>query len=294
MPVIVLGAGAIGSLYGATLSRVEQVTFVTRPAHAQAIARDGLHVVGLEDFVCRAAASVRIERVEPDTLILLTTKVCDSEAAVEPIVPLVRKDTVILCVQNGLCSEDVIKRLVGERSVVLRAITHCGAIFRTPGVVDWRVRGYTAIEPHPAAEPIAALLARAGLDARVTPRFKEEMWRKLVFNCVVNPLTAMAGMEVGWIADERLSRLKQLVIDECLAVARADGVAFDGDFLHIVNDEYRGNHNTSSMLQDLQRGRRTEIEFLNGGVARLGERYGIDCPTNRALAAIIRQLETRA
>ena len=144
MHIVVLGAGAIGSIYGARLSTAHEVTLLTRAAHAEAINRDGLRVTGAEERTYRVRAATLLDRVEPDTLIILATKVSDSDAAVRSIAPLLRADTVILCVQNGLYSEKVVKDIVGDRCLVLRAITHFGAIFQTPGVVELKVDRYTA------------------------------------------------------------------------------------------------------------------------------------------------------
>jgi 2-dehydropantoate 2-reductase len=292
--VLVLGSGAIGSLYGAKLAAHADVTLVARADHVAAVNRDGLRVVGLDDLHCRPRAVTSVDAIEPETLVLLTTKVTDSAAAVGPLVPLLRPDTVILCVQNGLDSEREAARVVGGRCTVLRAITHFGAIFREPGVVDQRIAGATLLEPAPPSARVAALLTSAGLEGRVSDRIRYEMWRKLIFNCVVNPVTAMTGMDVGWIADERLNRLKQAIIDECVAVAQLDGVPIEEDVLALVNLAYAGSKNLSSTLQDLVKGRRTEIDFLNGGVARLGRELGIECPVNAALATLVHQLEGRA
>src|SRR5207302_4153259 len=106
MRVVVLGAGAIGSVYGARLSTAHDVTLVARPAHAEAITRDGLRVTGAEERTYRLKAATTIDRIDAQTLIILATKVSDSDAAVRTIAPLVRADTIILCVQNGLYSED--------------------------------------------------------------------------------------------------------------------------------------------------------------------------------------------
>jgi 2-dehydropantoate 2-reductase len=178
--------------------------------------------------------------------------------------------------------------------MVLRAITQFGAIFLEPGVIDYRHAGYTLIERSPRSEPIAALLSASGLDGRISENIKVEVWRKLIFNCVINPITTMIGAEVGAIADRRLDALKQLVIDECLAVAGADGVRFDDDFLQTIATVYAHSHNIVSTRQDLLRHRATEIDFMNGAVAGLGRRFGIDCPVNAALVAIVKAMERAA
>ena len=293
MHIVVLGAGAIGSVYGARLSTSNDVTLLTRAAHAAQVNRDGLRITGAEEATYRVRATTTLDRLAPDALVVLTTKVCDSEAAVRGIAHLVHADTVILCVQNGLYSEDVVKAIVGERCLVLRAITHFGAVFQTPGVIDLKVAGSTVIEASPKSAAIAGVFTRCGLDGRVTDRIKDEMWRKLVVNCVINPVNAIMRTEVGAIADERLRPLKELIVDECVRVARRDGVDLEGDLVAAIDARYGPSRNLSSMQQDLLKGRRTEIDFLNGAVARLGGSYGIECPVNQALAMIIREMERR-
>ena len=128
----------------------------------------------------------------------------------------------------------------------------------------------------------------------MTDHIKDEMWRKVIVNCVINPINAMTRTEVGAIADERLDPLKRLIVEECVSVARHDGVQFDGDLVEAINRRYGPSKNRSSMQQDLLRGRRTEIDFLNGAVARLGASFGIACPVNLALTAIVTQLELQA
>jgi len=294
MRVVVLGAGAIGSVYGARLSTGHDVTLVARPAHAEAIRRGGLRITGAEERMYLVKAATTLDRIEPETLVILATKVSGSDAAIREIAPLVRTDTIVLCVQNGLYSEDIAKAIVGDRCLVLRAITHFGAIFQVPGIVELKVAGYTAIErgPRPAASTaIANAFSACGLDGRVVDRIGDEMWRKLIVNCVINPLNAMTRTEVGAIADDRLRPLKELIVGECVAVARADGIALDGDLVTAIDRQYGPSRNLSSMQQDLLKGQRTEIDFLNGAVVRLGEKYGVACPVNQALTAIIRALE---
>lgn len=291
MRIIVLGAGAIGSLYGAKLSDAHDVTLVGRPEHVRAISEHGLRLEGLEARIVRVAAATGVDRVEPGTLILLTTKVSASAAALEPIAPLVRDDTTILCLQNGLGSEDIARAAVGGRGAVLRGITQFGAIFRAPGVIDFKAAGHTLIEPHERSAALADLFTSSGLDGRISRDIHAAIWRKLVVNCVINPITAMLRCEVGAIADPRLDPLKQLVIDECVAVAAADGVRLDIDFQKTIAEVFGPSRNIASMHQDLLRGRPTEIDFMNGAVAALGERYGIACPANRALTQIVKGLE---
>ena len=293
MQIVILGAGAIGSVYGAKLSRQHQVTLVGGASHVDAIQRDGLVIQGLLSETLRLPAFTRLTRIEPGTLILLTTKVNNNVAAVAPIVSLLRDGVTILCVQNGLYSEDLVKKLVKDRALVLRGITQVGGVLVRPGVVDNTVAGYTLIEQHERAPAIAALLSAAGLDGRVIPDIRKEMWRKAIFNCVINPTTSLLGCEVGGIVDPQLNTLKQQIIDECLAVARADGISFEEDFVALIDRVFAGARTIASMRQDLMKGRKTEIDHMNGAVARLGETFDLPCPVNAALTTMIKYLEAR-
>ena len=155
MNIIILGAGAIGSVYGAKLSRLHRVTLVGGAAHVDAIERDGLVMEGHTTGTFRLPASTTIESIEPGSLILLTAKVNNNAAAIRPIVEKLPEAVTIVCVQNGLYSEDIVKDLVGDRALVLRAITQVGGVLVRPGVVDNTVAGYTLLESHPQSPMIA-------------------------------------------------------------------------------------------------------------------------------------------
>jgi len=291
MQIVVLGAGAIGSLYGAKLASDNDVTLVGRPAHVRAIEANGLRIEGVETEKIRIRASTEVKQLQPDALILLTTKVPATAAALEPIAPLVRADTTIIALQNGLNSDRIARAALGERGVVLRGISQFGAIFERPGMIRYMVKGYTMLENHERSPRIAEVLNAAGLNCRIANDIRTEVWRKLVFNCVVNPVTTIIGSEVGEIVDPRLDRLKQLIIEECVAVAAAEGAALEIDFMGEINAAYAGSRNMVSMRQDLLRGRTTEIDYLNGAVAELGARHGLECPVNHALTSIIKGME---
>jgi 2-dehydropantoate 2-reductase len=249
---------------------------------------------GLESEVVRIRAAAAVTEINANALILLTTKVMATAAALEPIAPLVRDDTTILCLQNGLGSEEIARTAVGGRGLVLRGITQFGAIFEKPGAIKYMAAGYTVIEQHPRSDLIADALTNAGLSCRISSNIVAEVWHKTVFNCVVNPITAMLGCEVGGVAQPGLDRLKQLVIDECVAVAVTQGVTLDADFMREINETFAPSRNIASMQQDLLQGRPTEIDYMNGAVATLGAEQGVPCPVNRALTAIIKAMEPQA
>jgi 2-dehydropantoate 2-reductase len=294
MNIIVLGAGAIGSVYGARLSKLHDVTLIGGAAHVAAINRDGLVMQGHLAETLRLPAFTSVPSIAPGTLILLTTKVNNNVAAVRPIVGMLPDGVTIVCVQNGLYSENLVKDLVGDRALVLRAITQVGGVLVRPGVVDNTVAGYTLLESHEQSPPIAAVLTEAGLDGRIIADIKKEMWRKAVFNCVINPTTSLIGSEVGGIVDPQLNGLKQQIIDECVAVANADGVTFTEDFVALIDRVFAGARTIASMRQDLMKGRKTEIDHMNGAVVELGKKYGIATPVNAAMTTMIRYLEQRS
>ena len=191
MKIIILGAGAIGSFYGAKLSKLNDVTLVARDNHVNQINQNGLKVSGLEKNTYRVNAVAKIENIDKNTLILLTTKVYDSESAVKSIKNLIREDTIILCLQNGLYSENVVKRILGKKCLVLRAMTNFGAIFLKAGCIDYTSCSYTSIEQSPKSKEIAENFAKCGLNGYVSSNIKSDMWKKLIFNCVLNPVTAV-------------------------------------------------------------------------------------------------------
>ena len=283
---------------------------IGRREHANAINKHGLKITGLENKKYRVKAATKVDEIKENTLVLLATKVTDSEKAVKDIKNLVKDDTTVLCLQNGLYSENIVKKIVGGKCLVLRAVTNFGAAFLKPGTVKYNNYSYTAIEmsanrkaisdhaqkssifdESERSRKIAENLKRCGLNGHVSENIKYDMWKKLIFNCALNPITAILKVENKGIADERLNPLKRLIVKECLEVAKRDGINFGFDFVEIINNEFKNSVNISSMQQDILKGKKTEIGYLNGGVVELGRKYGIRCPVNEALVEIIKGME---
>jgi 2-dehydropantoate 2-reductase len=292
MEIIVLGAGAIGSLYGAKLAAHHDVILIGRDDHVRAIKQNGLRVEGIETLMVRPRAATAVDHIGANTLILLTTKVPATIAALEPIAPMVRDDTTVIALQNGLNSDAIAREALQGRGVVLRGITQFGAIFERPGIVRYMLKGYTLLEKHERSASIAEVFNSAGLDCRLSENIEHEVWRKLIYNCVVNSITAILGTTVGEIVDPILDPLKQRVIEECLAVAAREGISLNVT-LDEVNEAYRGSPNIVSMRQDLLRARPTEIDYLNGAVVALGARRGMSYPVNDALTKLIKGIQSQ-
>ncbi len=318
MNIIVLGAGAIGSLYVAKLSKLNNVILVGNKQHVEKINKNGLKIVGLENRIYKIkavecervsclrerrassrssrslACHTKVKKIESNTLILLTTKVHDSKKAINSIKHLVKKDTIILCLQNGLNSEDIVKEIIGKKCLVLRAITNFGAIFLKPGIIAYKNYGYTTIEKNLRNKKISKNFNGCGLNCQVSNNIKTDVWKKLILNCVLNPLSAILRVENRGIADEKLNPIKKLIIDECLKVAKKDGATFNFNCVKAINNGIKNSRNISSMQQDLIKGKKTEIDYLNGAVIKLGRKYGIKCPVNEVLTMIIREIEKKS
>ena len=291
MKMIVFGAGAIGSLYGAKLSKLNDVLLIAKKEHTDKINKYGLKISGLENNTYKIKAATKIKNIGNKTLILLTTKVQDSEKAINSIKNLIKNDTIILCLQNGLYSENIVKKIIGSKCTILRAITNFGAIFLEPGKIKYTAFSHTSIEKSSKSKEIADNFTKCGLNGYVSGNIKKDMWKKLIFNCMLNPITAILMIENRGITDKRLDPLKMLIAKECLQVAKKDRMIFDFDFVEKSNMEFSKSRNISSMQQDLIKGKATEIDYLNGAVVELGKKYGIKCPVNKHLVAIMKFLE---
>ena len=293
MKIIILGAGAIGSLYGAKLSKINDITLVSRQEHVDKINKEGLKITGEENKVYKLKAKTSINKIEDNTLIILTSKVTGSQKAIKPILNLIKKDTIILCLQNGLRSEDIVREIIGDKCLVLRAITAVGATFLESGEVQFNNLSYTKIEKSSVSQKLVDNFNECGLKANVSKNLKEDIWKKLIINCVLNPTSAILRIDNGTTADEKLNPLKTAILNECLKVADKEGVDVGIDSIETINKAIKGSKNLSSMHQDLLKGKKTEIDYLNGAVVELGKKYGIKCPVNEGLIMIIKGMEKK-
>ena len=137
---------------------------------------------------------------------------------------------------------------------------------------------------------IAGNFSKCGLNAYVSKDIKYDMWKKVVLNCILNPVTSILKINNGGITNQKLNSLKGLIADECVKVAKKEGVNFNLDFVDLTNKDFNNAQNISSMRQDLIKGKKTEIDCLNGAVSKLGKKHGVKCPVNEALANIINSI----
>ncbi len=295
MKISVMGAGAIGSLFGAMLARSGyDVTLIGREAHINAIKSNGLRVSGLEEFNIKLKAKTR--PVESD-LFLLTVKSYDTEEAIKAI-PL-RKNTVILTLQNGIGNEDCIATIAG-RERVISGKTANGSTLLDPGHIRFTGRGETVIGEldgiiTPRVKEIAELFNSAGISTSISTDMKTKIWEKLIVNVGINAITAITGLRNGEILKlPELRELMKIAVEEAIEVARAKGITINEDMVMRTAAVAEATAmNQSSMLQDMNRGRKTEIDAINGAIVKFGEELNIPVPVNQALTAIVKGMEWR-
>jgi 2-dehydropantoate 2-reductase len=290
--IIVLGAGAVGSIYGALLSEKNDVTLIGNKAHVDAVNSKGLSISGDMNETFYLKADTEIRGIPENTLIILTTKAYDSAKAIERIKKLLKKDTVVLVLQNGLGNEEIVKRVAGDKAKILRGVTAMAAEFFEPGRVRFS-SGETIIEQNEVAEEIGEIFSKCMLKTRLFNDINMEVWNKLVVNCVVNPLSALFHVRNCELVSDLLKTVRRGIVRECVDVGKAEGITFPEDLEKDVDEKISSYTNFSSMYQDVVRDKKTEIDFLNGKVVELGRKHNIPTPVNETLVGLIKFMEEK-
>jgi len=303
--VAVLGAGAVGGFYGGMLARAgAPVTLIGRPAQADAIARDGLVVEWADRReTIRIGAAADPAAVHDADLVLVCVKSPDTDAGAHALQPHLRAHTAVLSLQNGVDNGPRLRAVLAQQ--VFAAVVYVGAVNVGPGVVRHTGRGDLVLGPlardlasdatlADRAASFAAMFERAGVPCAVSATIEADLWRKLSINCVYNAISAVGHAEYGrMLAHGPTRELIPLIVAECVAVARADGVLLDEPSLLNASLAVGGAMATqiSSTAQDMRRGRRTEIDALSGYVAERGAALGVPAPINRTLHAMVKLRE---
>ena len=287
--IFVLGAGAIGSVYGAFLSQKRKVTLVGSKSHVEVIQDRGLRLTGDLDQEFILSASVRIDEIPSNSLILLTTKAHDTTRAINNVKVKLKNDSILLILQNGLGNEKIVKALVGNRIKVLRGITMMASEFIEPGKIRfWK--GMTIIEKNGVSEDIKLLFNECGLETCISDNIRDQIWDKLVLNCILGPLTAILRVRNHKVGSETLRWVRSQIFMECTNIGEVEGVDLKTN-LKEIDLKISKYTNYSSMYQDITKGRKTEIDFLNGMIVKLGEKHRIPTPVNQTLKYLIEFLE---
>lgn len=293
MKVTVFGAGGVGGLLGGMLSPGHEVSLIGRHELVLAVERDGLRLSGTVDGTYRPAVRETVEGLGEQDVVFITVKAYDTDAAVREVTPLVGAHTLVASVQNGLGNVEKLVRGFGPRAIV--GVPVLGATVLGPGRI--RVSGLkdvavgSTVGQHGNAMRLGALLSDCGIPSRMSANIISEVWSKAVVNAAVNPITALVGKENGAILrDDGLLEVSRAACMEGARAAEASGVSLGSDdpFERVLEVVRATSGNRSSMLQDVERGRRTEIDEINGALVRAGEAMGVEMPVNRALWALVR------
>jgi 2-dehydropantoate 2-reductase len=302
--VAVVGAGAVGCYFGGMLARAgARVTLIGRPVHVDVWRRDGLFVdsVNFQESVSVAAATDVGASGDAD-LVLFSVKSLDTEETARELACHLRGGALVVSLQNGV---DNVERMRAAALDPIAAVVYVASSMPAPGRVKHGGRGDLLIGDLPgrSGQPREGAVARvsswfeaAGVPCRVSPNIEADLWIKLIINAALNAISALASVPYGDIValPESRETVRRLV-NECVAVARAGDVSLpEVDFAEMVlRFAEKVGEVYSSTAQDLERGKRTEIDALNGFVVRCGARLGVPTPVNQSLLALVKLREAQ-
>ncbi len=300
MKICVIGCGAIGSLFAAHLARlgtVEVYAYDVAGEHVEAINRNGLRISGAADFTARLRATSDPRELPLCNYGIVATKSLHTGAAIAQAARAFDESSAVCSVQNGVGNEEILAESV---KYVIRGTTFPAGHLITPGHIGFDIKGDTWIGPFEPThtpmsmvEELAGLLTRAGMNTVALKDARGAQWTKLIFNASTNPVGALTRLDHG--AATRFAPTGELfnaLIAEGEAVARALGITLDHDPREMVQAGANapGKHK-ASMLQDVEAGRPTEVDFMNGAIVQWGEKVGVPTPLNKALWALVKGLE---
>lgn len=292
MELVVFGAGSLGSLVGGLLARVHEVTVVGRDPHVTRVRESGLRVTGELDAHVHPDAVTDGRGLTADVAIV-TVKSFDTAAAADVLAT--GSFDAVLSLQNGLTEEVLAERLDAP---VLAGTATYGARLVAPGEVECTGVGEVVLGaldggPSPLAERVGKAFRDADIETLVAADMPRRRWEKLAVNAGINTVTALARVENGALADGDAADLAHAAARETARVARAEGVRLPNRVARAAIDTVidQTAKNRSSMLQDIEAEKRTEVDAISGVVVDRAEKHGIEVPTNRTLAALLRSWE---
>jgi 2-dehydropantoate 2-reductase len=291
-----MGAGAVGCYYGALLARAgHPVTLIGRPQHVEAVQRSGLRFQTREiDEHVRLQASTDAGGVKGAQLVLFSVKSTDTESAGKAMAAHLERDVAIVTLQNGVDNAERLSTVLGLQ--VIPATVYAAVEMAGPGHVRHHGRGELVIGRGKGSEALVAAFRSAGVSVEISDQVATALWVKVILNSAYNALSAITQLPYGrLVRNPGITAVMNDVVAECLAVARAAGVQIPAD----IHDAVRRIAETmpaqfSSTAQDLARGRKSEIEHLNGFIVRKGEALGVKTPVNQALLSLVKALESKS
>jgi 2-dehydropantoate 2-reductase len=298
MRIVVMGAGGTGGYFGAKLARAgEDVTFVARGAHLEAIRARGLRVKSAIDgeWVVQAPAVERLDGLPPADLVLFCVKSFDTDSAGEAIKPVVGPNTGVLPVQNGVDNVEKLERILGPGHV-MGGVAQVLATIEAPGVISHRFLGRIILGEMDGRESDRAraflqACERAGIPAEISSTMLRALWEKYVLIAAQAGMTALTRCPAGVVRSvPETRRMYRLILGEMVALGNAVGAGLAAEVVDrcIAMLDNLGAAFTSSLHHDLAEGKRLELEALHGHAVRLGERHGIPTPMLFAVYAALK------
>lgn len=299
MKVCIVGCGAIGSLFAAHLGRLDDVevwAYDLDQAHVDAMNQNGLRLTGLSDFTVQVNARTNPADIPACDFGIVASKTLHTRPAIEATAEIFI-DGAVCSVQNGVGNEEIIAEYIPR--VILGTIFPAGHVTK-PGVVNHDAGGKTWIGPFPEkpasmneVEKLADAINRGGMECLAMEDARGAQWTKLIFNSASNAMAALTRLPHGVACDQTgVRKVMSELVKEGVAVADALGITLDSDPDELIDyGREKAYHHPPSMLQDVLAHRLTEVDALNGGIARLGQEHGVPTPLNEAMAAIIKGLE---
>lgn len=306
MRIAILGSGAVGGYFGAKLARSGQdVTFIARGAHLEAIRQRGLQIQSakLGDFTVTAAAESDTSQVGPVDLVIVSVKAYDNATALPMLKPMIGPDTVVLTLQNGVDSTDDVAAVVGEAHV-LGGTTYVATALEGPGLIVqtgvhrsiifgevFQNRGTVT----PRVQAIADAMAAADIVVTAVPDARVPIWDKFVYLAAFSGFTGASRLAIGHIwRFPHVQEMFYAASREIAAIAQAEGVTISADRFDTLR-EYMLNlpaSTRSSLLIDLEQGKRIEVEALQGAAVRRAAKHGIAVPIMSTLYALLKPMES--
>jgi 2-dehydropantoate 2-reductase len=300
--IAVVGAGAVGGYFGGLLARAgASVVMIGRPAFVEAVKKNGLFLDTLQfQESVRVEASTELSAARGAEIVLFCVKTTDNATTARALAPLLAPGALVLSMQNGVDNVEQIRAAAAIDA--LPAVVYVAASVPEPGRVKHVGRGDLVVGPeNEKTKKIAALFSRANVPCRISENIDGELWTKLIWNCALNAISALGRAKYGQIAASADARkVVETTVYEVLAVAKAAGVHLPGledpkaalaGALKIATQMAEA---LSSTAQDMNRGKRTEIDSLNGHISRKGAELGVPTPVNHALFALVKLAEGRS
>jgi 2-dehydropantoate 2-reductase len=300
--VAVVGAGAVGGYFGGMLARAgAPVVMIGRPEFVEAVKKDGLLLDTLQfKENVRVEAATELAAARGADVVLFCVKTTDTASTAHALTPLLAPNAIVASLQNGVDNVEQIRTASGIDA--LGTVVYVAASAPAPGQVKHVGRGDLVVGPRNArTEHFAALFGRAKVPCRISDNIEGELWTKLIWNCALNAISALGRAKYGQIgASDDARKVVETVVYEVLAVARAakiqppgleDPKAAVAGALKIATQMADA---VSSTGQDMMRGKRTEIDSLNGYISRRGMELGVPTPVNHALYALVKLAEGRS